>query len=204
MVLLKKTLYTALFFMLQFSVAAQDELMQAFKDSYAAEKGREYKKGITVLQSVYDKDSYELNLRLGWLYYLSGQLDESVQYYQKSIALKPYAIEPKFGLAYPLWAQAKWNELLTLYGRILETDPKNSFANYRTGLIYYNKGQYETAGPYFEKVVNLYPFDYSSLLLLAWNNLKLQKTKDAKVLFQKVLLNNPGDSSALEGLKLIK
>jgi tetratricopeptide (TPR) repeat protein len=76
--------------------------------------------------------------------------------------------------------------------------------NYRVGLIYYNRGEFAKADPYLEKVVNLYPFDYDGLLLLAWNKLSLQKSREAKVLFQKVLLNNPGDESATEGLKLIK
>ena len=77
-------------------------------------------------------------------------------------------------------------------------------ANYRLGLIYYNRKNYEKASVYLEKVVNLYPFDYDSLILFAWNNFMLQKTREARVLFNKVLMYNPGDQSALDGLKLIK
>jgi tetratricopeptide (TPR) repeat protein len=192
-----------IFFVAAMNGIAQENLVQAFKESYAAEKGKEYKKAMEPLKKVYTVDSYEMNLRLGWLTYLSGQLGESVQYYQKAIALKPYAIEPRFGLAYPLGAQGKAEELIGLYNRILETDPQNSIANYRMGLIYYNKGLFEKSMPYLEKVVNLYPFDYDGMLLLAWNHLRMQRVKEARVLFQKVLLYNPGDPSALEGLKLL-
>ena len=83
----------------------------------------------------------------------------------------------------------------------MEIDPQNSTANYQIGLIYYTRQNYEKADLYLEKVINLYPFDYDTMLLLAWNKLYLQKTKEAKVLFGKVLLYNPGDKSALEGLK---
>lgn len=183
---------------------AQEEIIKAFKESYAIEKSGDFKGAIGILKKAYQADSYELNLRLGWLCYTAGVLNESVSYYQKAVSLKPYAIEPKLGLAFPYAAQGKWNEVVTLYNKILEIDPQNTLANYRLGLIYYNRGNYEKADPYIEKVVNLYPFDYDSLLLFAWNKLKLQKTREAKVLFQKVLMYNPGDESALEGLKLIR
>ncbi len=183
---------------------AQEEIIKAFRESYAIEKSGDFKGAIGILKKVYQADSYELNLRLGWLCYTAGVLNESVSYYQKAVSLKPYAVEPKLGLAFPYAAQGKWNEVVTLYNKILEIDSQNTLANYRLGLIYYNRGNYEKADPYIEKVVNLYPFDYDSLLLFAWNKLKLQKTREAKVLFQKVLMYNPDDESALEGLKLIR
>jgi tetratricopeptide (TPR) repeat protein len=205
MVFLKKHVFIwiSLFGLTMFTASAQDAIVQAFANSYTAEKNKDYKKAIAVLTNVYAADAYEINLRLGWLTYISGQLAESVKYYKNAISLKPYAIEPKLGLTYPLGMQNKVDELITLYNRILETDPQHTIANYRLGYIYYNKGQYEKAGTYLEKVINLYPFDYDSLLLLAWNNLRLQKVKEARVLFQKVLMYNPGDASATEGLRLL-
>lgn len=99
---------------------------------------------------------------------------------------------------------ARWDDIITMYETILKIDPQNSLVNYRLGLIYYNRGQYERADPYIEKVVNLYPFDYDSLLLFAWNKLMLQRSREARVLFQKVLLANPGDESALRGLEMLR
>lgn len=206
MVLLKKFMYPFLFSICFFSMyaGAQDAQINAFRDSYAAEKSKDYKKAIDALKKVYEKDSYEANLRLGWLCYYAGLLGESVQYYKAAVALKPYAIEPKLGLANPLAAQNKIDELMSLYQGILTTDPQNTLVNYRVGLIYYNRSQFEKALPHLEKVVNLYPFDYDSIILLAWTQLKLQKVKEAKVLFHKALLCNPGDATATEGLKLLQ
>lgn len=191
------------FMVLSISLFAQEAVIKAFKESYAFEESKEYSKAIEKLRGVYEQDSYEQNLRLGWLYYLSGKLDESAGYYSKTIALKPYAIEPRFGMAKTASAQGKWNDVLALYNKIVEIDPQNSVANYHIGLIYYTRQNYETADIYLEKVINLYPFDYDTLLLLAWNKIFLQKTKEAKILFGKVLLYNPDDKSALEGLKLL-
>jgi tetratricopeptide (TPR) repeat protein len=183
---------------------AQDEMIEAFKQSYSLEKTENFKGAIASLESVYHTDSYELNLRLGWLNYLAGQVEVSIDYYSKAVSLKPYAIEPKLGLALPLSVQGKWDEIEELYQKIIRIDPQNTLVNYRLGLIYYNRGEFDKADPYLEKVVNLYPFDYDGLILLAWNKLNLQKSRESKILFQKVLMNNPDDASALEGLKLIK
>ena len=90
------------------------------------------------------------------------------------------------------------------YKKILEIDPQNSLANYKLGYIYYDKKDFQTAFKYFEKVVNLYPFDYDGLIMFAWTNLQLGKSREAKILFKKVLLLSPGDQSATTGLELIK
>jgi tetratricopeptide (TPR) repeat protein len=201
----KKTLFLFLLSTLfSFPALAQQSLSDAFKASYDSENAGNLDQAIEALDAVYDSDSYELNLRLGWLHYQHGEMEQSIHFYQRAVNLKPYAIEPKLGLAYPYSAMARWDDIIDLYNEILETDPQNSLVNYRLGLIYYNRGEYERADFYIQKTVNLYPFDYDSLLLFAWNKLMMQRTREAKVLFEKVLLANPGDESAMTGLSLIQ
>ena len=179
-------------------------LVDAFSSSYAKEKAGDIKGGLDILKNVYDKDHYELNLRLGWLSYLAGMLDESQSYYQRAASLMPMGIEARFGLIYPLSSMGNWTQVIRIYGEILRIDPMNSIANFRLGLVYYGRNDFLKAKPFFEKVVNLYPFDYDGLNMMAWTHLKLGNTREAKILFQKSLLNRPGDASALEGLSLIK
>ena len=119
---------------------------QAFSKSYDYEKEGTYQKAIDELKNVYLADSYELNLRLGWLNYLQGQFTESSAYYQKAITLKPFSIEAKFGYVYPLAASGNWSLLKTQYLEILKIDPQNTLANYRLGLIYYNAGDFGKEG----------------------------------------------------------
>jgi Tfp pilus assembly protein PilF len=71
-------------------------------------------------------------------------------------------------------------------------------------MIYYGRKDYQTAQKYFERVVNLYPFDYDGVVMLGWSFLQIGKMREAKVLFTKTLLIRPDDVSALEGLALIK
>ena len=179
------------------------KIQEAFKTSYSLEKGNKLESSITVLKEVYSADSYEINLRLGWLYYQKGNFYESEEYYSKAIKLLPYSEEAKFGLILPKSANAEWNDVIEIYKQVLTISPNNTVANYRLGLIYYNQKKFSYAYVLFEKVVNLYPFDYDGLLMYAWSSLQIGKLKDAKILFNKVLMNAPDDESALEGLAII-
>jgi len=181
-----------------------ESIQSAFEKSYSYEYSGEYSKAIDELKEVYDESSYEINLRLGWLTYMAGFFTESAAYYQKAIDLKPLSIEAKFGFTYPASALGNWEHVKNSYKEILKIDSQNSTANYKLGSIYYGNEDYTTALKYFEKIVNLYPFDYDGLLMYAWTNLKLGKFREAEVLFNKVLMNQPNDKSAIEGLELIK
>ena len=180
------------------------KIKDAFQKSYLQEANGEYLGAISTLKAVYDEKSYEINIRLGWLNYSAGNFIESKAYYNKALSLMPYGVEARFGLVYPLAALGNWAEVIAQYEKILEIMPNNTLAMHRLGLIYYGKADYETARKYFEKVVNLYPFDYDSLTMLAWTYMKLNNLREAKVLFQKALLNTPNGTSAVEGLDLLK
>ena len=183
---------------------AQSSLSAAFAKSYEYEAKQNYNEAAKVIKEVYDKASYETNLRLGWLYYKAGMHKESLLYYKIATELMPYSVEAKLGYIYPVSALGNTNELITQYTKILEIDPQNTTANYWMGMIHYNKKEYALSFKYFEKIVNLYPVNYEGLLMFGWVNLRLGKTREAKILFNKVMLLYPSDKSALEGLELIK
>lgn len=207
MELLKKTLLSGLMAMtVHFSHAGTEEsnLQKAFSKSYAYEAKQKYDSAIQVIRNVYAENSYECNLRLGWLEYLSGKYSESVGFYKKAAVLMPASTEATWGMVSPLSAQEKWTEVEKCYLSILHLDPKNSLAHFRLGSIYYYRKDYVKAKSYFDVALNLYPFDYDALLMSAWTNYFLGKTNEARILFNKVLLNKPADASALEGLSLVK
>jgi tetratricopeptide (TPR) repeat protein len=163
---------------------AQDNpIADAFTQSYYFEKVSNYPAAIAALKKVYSKSSYEINLRLGWLTYSAASHQESIKYYQKCIDLMPVSIESRLGIVYPAAALGNMTQVIDEYSKVLEIDPQNTVANYKLGYIHYEKKDYQTAVKYFEKVVNLYPFDYDGLLMFAWTNYRLGKTREAKVLF---------------------
>lgn len=203
---LKKFIMGALILFLISSSYAQTQvqLREAFSKSYDYEKTGKYGDAIKALLPNYVANSYEMNLRLGWLSYKNSSHDQSITYYKKAAALMPVATEPLWGIVYPYSAQEKWNLVEQTYKQILKLDPKNGLAHYRLGLINYYRKKYTEAKKYFDVALNQTPFDYNYMLMSAWNCYFLGRYSEAKVLFNKVLLYNPEDKSALEGISLIK
>ncbi len=190
-------------FSMQLSAQSTPEQL-AFKKSYTKETNSDFTGAIKDLKGVYSETSYELNLRLGWLHYSAGLFTESMAYYKKAIDLMPASVEAKFGYVYPAAAVGNWDQVKTQYENILRIDAKNSQAHYRLGLIFYGREEFDKALQHFQVGFNLYPFDYDFNLMMAWTSLKMGKMREAKVLFNKVLLLSPDDESAIEGLSLIK
>jgi len=186
-------------------VAQQDtKIQQAFSESYKAESASNYTQGISNLKAVYSADNYAVNVRLGWLYLLSKQYNESVSYYDKAIKLKPYAIEAKFGMIKALNALESWDRVKEQYEAILKIDDQNTTALYWLGVLFYNRKDFDNAAKNFEKIVNLYPMDYGSVIMLAWTKFYQGKKADAKILFNHALVLSPDDTSALTGLNQVK
>jgi len=201
-----KSALAVLLILISQSLYAQDKssLSDIFSASYTYETSGEYTKAAEVIKKVYDESSYEINLRLGWLTYKVGLFSESTAYYNKAIDLLPLSIEARLGYVMPASSAGNWDQVVTRYNEVLKLDPNHYTVNYRMGLIYYGRKDYQAAFRYFEKIANLYPFDYDALLMLGWTEYQMGKLREAKVLFGKALLNRPGDASALEGISLIK
>ncbi len=202
--LLKRLVYFLLLTVSAIPAIGQNGFSKAFEESYTYEAKKEYIKAISSISKVYNEDSYEMNLRLGWLNYMAGKYNESLQFYEKATTQMPLSIEAKLGYAYPAYALGNISEVIKVYNAILKLDAANYYANYRMGALYYEKKDYRNAFKYFDKIVNFYPFDYDAVHMTAWTYYQMGKLREAKVLFNKALLIKPNDSSALEGLKLIK
>ena len=188
-----------------FAFAQNNESVRsAFVKSYTYEANKQYEKASNELEHVYNANSYELNLRIAWLKYSSGSYNESVSYYQKAIELQSSSIEARLGIVYPLSAQNKWDEVLAQYHSILQIDNKNSLVNYRTALIYYNRKNYTEAKKHLDVVLQLYPFDFDSNVLQGWTQLGLLNKSEAAISFERALLYNPQDTSAMNGLQMSK
>ncbi len=206
MQILRQTIFTAIITLLFINANAQNAaaLQKAFSESYTQEYNKKYAEAIAAIAKVNSDDNYETNLRLGWLYYSNKNYTQSQTHYQKAVSLKPYSLEAKLGLVKPLSALESWDKVLEQYDEILKIDAQNYTANYWAGVILYNRKKYEASIKLFEKLVNLYPFDYDANHMLAWSYLNSGRNNDAKVLFNKALLIKPGDASCISGLAMIK
>ena len=194
-----------LFTLISKGVSAQnDKTVLAFSKSIELEKKQDYTGAIESITKLNDSTSYDVNVRLGWLYYKAGYKKLSLAHYEKAINLSPKAIEPRYGFGFPAYALEEYNGLIAQDKKILELDPNNRTINGNLGALYYYNKDYKNALPYLEKVVSMYPFDYDNNLLLGWTYFKLGKNENAEQSFNTVLYYSPKDASAIEGLTYLK
>ena len=172
----------------------------AFSKSYAFEYDAQYSKAISSLLEL-NSNAYQVNLRLGWLYFLSKDYTASESYYKKAIVLEQSSIEARFGIVLPMSAQGNWNNVLSTYMDILKLDANNSIANYRIAVIYYNRKDYANSSLYINKVIKMYPFDYDSNLMLGKIYIAQAKNAEAKKHIIIALEYNPQSEEAKTLLK---
>lgn len=206
MEILKRSLILVPMCLLVVNVHAQSNavLQKAFHNSYTDELNKNYTAAINDISPYYTDNSYEINIRLGWLHYLNQNYNASKNYYQKAVTLKPSSIEAKFGFVKPLSFLQNWDKVLEQYMAILKIDPQNTQASYWAGIIYYNRKQYDVSSRLFKMVATLYPYDYDGNHMLGWSLLMDGKKDEAKGYFEKALIIKPGDDSSVDGLSKCK
>jgi len=206
MEILKRSLILVPMCLLVVNVHAQSNavLQKAFHNSYTDELNKNYTAAINDISPYYTDNSYEINIRLGWLHYLNQNYNASKNYYQKAVTLKPSSIEAKFGFVKPLSFLQSWDKVLEQYLAILKIDPQNTQACYWAGIIYYNRKQYDVSIRLFKTVATLYPYDYDGNHMLGWSLLMDGKKDEAKGYFEKALIIKPGDDSSTDGLSKCK
>lgn len=76
-----------------------ETVREPFSRSYAFETAKDYRQAIEALEPLLDRveQQYLVRLRLGWLYYLSGDYQNSGSYYRAAIQAAPAATEPRVG-----------------------------------------------------------------------------------------------------------
>lgn len=201
---MKRILIIATIITSYFSVSAQisaDRVINAFSKSYDYEKLKNYSYAIGELKNVYDQNSFEMNLRLGWLSYLNGDYVTSQTYYKKSISLRPTSIDALLGYVMPVSALESWDDVLSTYQKVLKLDPNHSSTNYSIALMYYYRRDYAKAEQHDQIVLDHYPFDYDAMLLMAGIKMALGKKDQAKEYYSKVLIYNPTDEIAKQALE---
>lgn len=127
-----KIIKVLFFLWLSFEANAEEKatLAKSIALSYAAEQVRNFPEAIRVLMPIYhsDEKNYFLNLRLGYLFRLSGAMRNSVEHYEKSAIAQPKSLEPWFGLAAVYFTQQNWSQLAAASEHILKADPRNAVA----------------------------------------------------------------------------
>ena len=180
--------------------------IKSFNASIKYEEQNKLAEALNEMKSIHKENSgdYLINLRLGWLYYLTGDFGSSKKHYQSAVNINKNSIEAKLGLTLPLSYLGEWDAIKNLYWDVIKLDANNYTANLRLGQIYLNSGEYNNAKKFLEKAHNFYPGEYEANLSLGWTNYYLGNKQKAKELWINAKMLSPTDSLASQGLQLIK
>ncbi len=178
--------------------AAESPVRAVLARSVEAERSWDYAKGIAALMEQYDahRGDYALNLRLGWLNYLSGQNDEAQRYYKAAVEAAPKSIEAKVGSLLPLLAAAKYADAETLARQVVAAHPLNYYANLRLAMALRLQNKTGDARAVVKRMLSAYPTDSSYLAesaTLGEGQTSIYLTTDAKI------MTAFGDSYQAEG-----
>jgi tetratricopeptide (TPR) repeat protein len=178
--------------------AAEPSFREAFKNSLQYEQSQNYKDAIRALIPIYKtkKKLYTINLRIGWLFYLSGNYANSIKHYQKAIQHAPNAVEPLIGKLLPLLAQQQYNDVeLTAY-KVLRIDNHNYYANLRLIIALRLQKKFELAQSAVQKMRILYPGDIVFIEQQALVHEQNKNYSKATELYGKLLNLDPENLSA--------
>jgi len=180
-----------------------EDIKRAYYRSYQYEKAGDYENAIKALSFVYNEypDSYTVNLRLGWLYYLAKKYANSLFHYGKAIKVAPYSIEAKLGYTLPLLAQSKYKDVEKVCYQILNTDYYNYYGNLRLSYALRGQKKYKIVSEVAYKMLTIYPTDVNFLTELALAQFYLGNKKEAYRLFKEILILDPENPTAKEYLK---
>jgi len=188
-----------------FSAVALDyeDIKRSYYRSYQYERTGDYENAIKALSFVYNEypDSYTVNLRLGWLYYLAKKYANSIFHYEKAIKAAPYSIEARLGYTLPLLAQAKFGDVEKVCYQILNTDYYNYYGNLRLSYVLRAQKKYKMAEEVATKMLTIYPTDVNFLMELALSRFYQGNKKEAYRLFKDILILDPENTTAKEFLK---
>jgi len=136
-----------------------EEIKKAYQQSFFYEKIGDYKDAIRALMPVYKAypNTYTVNLRLGWLYYLWGKYNNSIYHYDKANQAAPASVEAKLGLSLPLMAQHKWGDAEKVLYKVLAIDFYNYYGNLRLCKVLEKEKKYRDQLMVALKMLNLYP-----------------------------------------------
>ncbi len=197
--------HLALFFLSLFfcqlsraAVPTDAEIRDAYHKSYRYEKAQNYADAIKALAPVVDAypTAYTVNLRLGWLNYLTGGFATARKHYETAIKAAPDSIEAKLGHTLPLMAQEKWDDAAAVARQVLRIDPSNYTANLRLAYVLRLQKKFDAAEQILNGMLVLYPTDISLLTEFALIKLAKDNKPEAKRVFNDILTLDPENVTA--------
>lgn len=178
--------------------APTPDVAGSYKRSFEYESVQDYQNSIRALAPVYEAtpNGYLVNLRLGWLFYLNGNYNNSATHYETATRAAPVALEPKLGRLLPLLAQGRWGDAETLAYQVVSVDHYNYYGNLRLAIALRMQGKVDAAYQIALKMVGAYPTDLLYMVELAQIQDARGDKAEARRIFGEVLILDPENAVA--------
>jgi tetratricopeptide (TPR) repeat protein len=182
---------------------SDEKIRNAYHKSYNYEKIENYNNAVKALMPVYKEygNTYTVNVRLGWLYYLQKKYANSLEHYRKAIQIAPVSLEAKSSRLLPLLAQERYAEVEKEAFGILKVDHFNYYGNMRLAYALRRQKKLDTAEQVTLKMLALYPLDITFLSEYALVKHAQGDIKTAVKTFASVIILDPENVTAKDYLK---
>jgi tetratricopeptide (TPR) repeat protein len=183
-----------------------DEISKAYKKSYDFETIAKYDKAVAALKEVYQiyPETYTVNLRLGWLYYMNGNFANALQHLNTALEISPFSVEILNTILLVRVAQLDWNVVEQQAIKVVSIDSYNITANYWYCYALRMKQKYTDSMTNANKMLTVFPTSTSFLLELGENYYALGNMEQSKSLFESVVILDPTNETAAAYLKTMK
>lgn len=170
----------------------------AWANSYTLEAGKRYAEAIAAVDAIPagDADAQLTLLRKGWLNYLLGQYNDSVDLYKQAVQQNPKSLDAVLGATLPLLAQQRWQESALYAKQVLEAAPYHYTASLRLLLALEGARDWNAMKKTSEDLAEHYPSDATALVYLARSYAWLGDKNLAKKAYNSVLSRIPGHVEA--------
>jgi tetratricopeptide (TPR) repeat protein len=196
--MMKRIILISLLVLTNLFALSDQEIKDAYYKSYNYEKMGNYTDAIKAIMPVYNDypETYTVNLRLGWLYYLNENYANSLEHYGKAIKISPYSLEAKLGELLPLLARERYGEVEKKAFQILDADYYNYYGNLRLVFALRMQQKSDLAEKIALKMLAIYPIDVSFLTEYALIKFAQGEKDTAFKLFYDILILDPENVTA--------
>ena len=179
------------------------EIQDAYSKSYNFEILEKYDQAITHLKSIVEKypDTYTVNYRLGWLYYLNGKYNNSLTHLKKASLVYPSSTEVINTTTLVHVARMEWDKVISNATEAINIDYYNFYANYWYSVALKVQKKYNLAIKIDRKMLTVLPVSTLFLAELGENLVLSGSTEEGQQILESVLIIEPLNSIALKYLK---
>ncbi|MBF0118566.1 MAG: tetratricopeptide repeat protein [Desulfobacterales bacterium] len=199
---MKPILITLLLIMFNANLFAKEmtytDITSDYNKSYEHERQNKYKEAIDDLRNIHANypDTYTVNFRMGWLYYLNKNYANSIENLQKALSISPASIEVLNTIVLVYAAKGEWNKVEEQSVKALKIDYYNITANSWYSHALKMQGKYDLAIKVDQKMLAVYPTSILFLQELGINLFLNKQKEESKAVLSNLKILNPSNEIA--------